>query len=185
MSRLGMVTGSAPVILVTFPDYDTEHPQHGGALTAHGYEMRIAPKRGARTEQQLLALSADVAGAIVSTDPFTRERPAQQSWPTSHRSCRCRYRLDRCSSGHRARRCHHDHARSKRRDGCRPCDRDDARPLAAHSRKRRGGSPRRVEPHRAAHTTDCYRAAQSAWSGMGTSAGWSLAGSPGSTSSYS
>jgi phosphoglycerate dehydrogenase-like enzyme len=73
MRRLGIVTGSAPVILITFPDYDTGHPQHGGALTAHGYEMRIAPKRGARSEEQLLALSADVAGAIVSTDPFTRD----------------------------------------------------------------------------------------------------------------
>lgn len=60
-------------MLVTFPDYDTDHPQHGGALTAAGYEIRIAPKRGARTPEELLALSADVAGAIVSTDPFTRD----------------------------------------------------------------------------------------------------------------
>ena len=73
MRRPPIVTGRAPVILITFPDYDTEHAQHGGALTAAGFEMRIAPKRGARSEQELLALSADVAGAIVSTDPFTRE----------------------------------------------------------------------------------------------------------------
>lgn len=73
MRRAGIVTGSTPVILVTFPDYDTEHPQHGGALTAAGYEMRIAPKRGARSAEDLLALSVDVSGAIVSTDPFTRQ----------------------------------------------------------------------------------------------------------------
>ena len=66
MRRPGIVTGKPPVILITFPYYDTEHPQHGGVLTAHGYEMRIAPKCGARSEEQLLALSADVAGAIVS-----------------------------------------------------------------------------------------------------------------------
>lgn len=73
MRRPPIDLGSAPVVLITFPDYDTEHPQHGGALTAAGYRMRIAPKRGARSEQELLALSVDVAGAIVSTDPFTRE----------------------------------------------------------------------------------------------------------------
>ncbi len=65
--------GKAPIVLITFPDYDTDHPQHGGALTAAGYTMRIAAKRGARSPEELLALSADVAGAIVSTDPFTRD----------------------------------------------------------------------------------------------------------------
>jgi phosphoglycerate dehydrogenase-like enzyme len=59
------------VVLVTFPDYDTEHPQLGGALTAAGCVMRVAPKRGARSPDQLLALCADATGAIVSTDPFT------------------------------------------------------------------------------------------------------------------
>jgi phosphoglycerate dehydrogenase-like enzyme len=65
--------GKAPIILITFPDYDTEHPQHGGALTAAGYTMRIAEKRGARSPEELLAFSAEAAGAIVSTDPFTRD----------------------------------------------------------------------------------------------------------------
>ena len=73
MRRPRNPSGDAPIVLVTFPDYDIDHPQHGGALTAAGYVMRIAPKRGARSEDELLALSADVAGAIVSTDPFTRE----------------------------------------------------------------------------------------------------------------
>jgi D-3-phosphoglycerate dehydrogenase / 2-oxoglutarate reductase len=73
MRRPRKSNGEAPIVLVTFPDYDTEHPEHGGALTAAGYLMRIAPKRGARSTEELLALSADVAGAICSTDPFTRD----------------------------------------------------------------------------------------------------------------
>ena len=73
MRRPGNADGEAPIVLITFPDFDTEHPQHGGALTAAGYTLRIAAKRGARSPAELLALSADVAGAIVSTDPFTRE----------------------------------------------------------------------------------------------------------------
>ena len=73
MRRPGNATGEAPIVLITFPDYDTEHPQHGGALTAAGYVMRIAPKRGLRSPEELLALSADVAAAIVSTDPFTAD----------------------------------------------------------------------------------------------------------------
>ncbi|MEY2583958.1 MAG: hypothetical protein QOE09_3807 [Ilumatobacteraceae bacterium] len=62
-----------PVVLVTFPDYDTENPAHGGALTAAGLEMRVAPKRGLRSPEELLALCSDAAGAIVSTDPFTAD----------------------------------------------------------------------------------------------------------------
>jgi D-3-phosphoglycerate dehydrogenase len=73
MRRPGNANGDAPIVLITFPDYDTAHPRHGGALTAAGYVMRIAPKRGLRSPDELLALSADAAGAIVSTDPFTPE----------------------------------------------------------------------------------------------------------------
>lgn len=69
-------------MLITFPDYDTEHSQLGGALTASGCVMRIAPKRGLRSPSQLLALCADAAAAIVSTDPFTcdvlRDSPGLQ-----------------------------------------------------------------------------------------------------------
>ena len=64
MRRRRIETGAAPIVLVTFPDYDTEHPQHGGALTAAGYVMRIAPKRGSRSPAELLALSHDVTGAM-------------------------------------------------------------------------------------------------------------------------
>lgn len=73
MRRRGIAAGEAPVVLITFPDYDTDHPELGGALTAAGCVMRIAPKRGLRSPAELLGLCADAAGAIVSTDPFTAE----------------------------------------------------------------------------------------------------------------
>jgi phosphoglycerate dehydrogenase-like enzyme len=71
--RPGSSDGEAPIVLVTFPDYDVDGPQHGGAFTAAGVKMRIAAKRGARSTDELLALCHDAAGAIASTDPFTRE----------------------------------------------------------------------------------------------------------------
>jgi phosphoglycerate dehydrogenase-like enzyme len=71
--RRGIAAGEAPVVLITFPDYDTDHPELGGALTAAGCVMRVAPKRGLRSPDELLALCADAAGAIVSTDPFTAD----------------------------------------------------------------------------------------------------------------
>jgi phosphoglycerate dehydrogenase-like enzyme len=71
--RRGTAAGEAPVVLITFPDYDTDHIELGGALTAAGCVMRIAPKRGLRSPGELLALCADASGAIVSTDPFTAD----------------------------------------------------------------------------------------------------------------
>jgi phosphoglycerate dehydrogenase-like enzyme len=71
--RRGSVPSGAPIVLVTFPDYDMESPDIGGALTAAGCEIRIAAKRGARSPAELLALCADASGAIVSTDPFTAD----------------------------------------------------------------------------------------------------------------
>ncbi len=73
MRRRGIAAGGAPIVLITFPDYDTDHPELGGALAAAGCVMRLAPKRGLRAPGDLLALCADAAGAIVSTDPFTAD----------------------------------------------------------------------------------------------------------------
>lgn len=72
-ARRRRAVDGAPVVLVTFPDYDTEHPDHGGALTAAGCVMRIAAKRGVRSPAELLVLCADASAAIVSTDPFTAD----------------------------------------------------------------------------------------------------------------
>jgi phosphoglycerate dehydrogenase-like enzyme len=56
---------------VTFTDFPVDHPSAGGALTAAGLELRLAPKLGPRSEAELAALLPGVVGAIVSTDPFT------------------------------------------------------------------------------------------------------------------
>ena len=64
---------AAPIVLVTWPDYDVDHPALGGALTAAGLELRLAPKLGARTPDELADLLGGAVGAIVSTDPFTAD----------------------------------------------------------------------------------------------------------------
>jgi phosphoglycerate dehydrogenase-like enzyme len=60
-------------VLVTFPDYDTRHPSIGGALTAAGLDIRLAPKRGPRSPSELIELLDGAIGAIASTDPFSAD----------------------------------------------------------------------------------------------------------------
>lgn len=67
-----MVEGH-PEVLVTWPDYDAEDPELGGALTDAGCQLRLAPKRGAREAAQVKEMAASAAGAIVSIDPFDAE----------------------------------------------------------------------------------------------------------------
>jgi phosphoglycerate dehydrogenase-like enzyme len=64
---------AAKTVLVTWPDYDMDDPRLGRALLDAGLEVRLEPKRGARTPEQLSALLDGVVGAIVSTDPFTAD----------------------------------------------------------------------------------------------------------------
>jgi phosphoglycerate dehydrogenase-like enzyme len=59
-----------PEVLVTWPDYDTEDPELGGALTAAGCRLRLEPRLGARDAAQVRAMAEEAAGAIVSIDPF-------------------------------------------------------------------------------------------------------------------
>jgi len=58
-------------VLVTWPDYDMDDPELGRALLAAGLDVRLEPKRGARTPDQLAPMLDGVIGAVVSTDPFT------------------------------------------------------------------------------------------------------------------
>ncbi|MDQ0473999.1 phosphoglycerate dehydrogenase [Labrys wisconsinensis] len=58
-------------IFVSWPGYSADDPETGGRLVAAGHELILAPKLGARSEDELIALSGDAVGAIVSTDPFT------------------------------------------------------------------------------------------------------------------
>jgi phosphoglycerate dehydrogenase-like enzyme len=57
-------------VLVTWPDYDLDADDLGGALRRAGLEIRLAPKRGDRTPSQMAELVGAAAAAIVSTDPF-------------------------------------------------------------------------------------------------------------------
>ena len=58
-------------ILVTWPDFDVAGADTGRRLTAAGHGLRLAPKVGRRSPEDLNRLLDGVAGAIVSTDPFT------------------------------------------------------------------------------------------------------------------
>src|SRR6476659_4700624 len=58
-------------ILVTWPDYDAVDV--GAALRDAGLAVRLAPKLGRRSPEELRALACKAAGAIVSTDPFDAE----------------------------------------------------------------------------------------------------------------
>lgn len=60
-------------MLVTFTAFDPEHPQVGGALTAAGLDIRLAPRLGHRTEAELIELLDGAVGAIASIDPFTAD----------------------------------------------------------------------------------------------------------------
>lgn len=60
-------------VLVTWPDFAIEHERLGGALRDNGLAIKLAPKLGARSSQELRCLAEGAAAAIVSTDPFDAE----------------------------------------------------------------------------------------------------------------
>jgi phosphoglycerate dehydrogenase-like enzyme len=57
-------------VVVTWPDYDADGEQTGGALARAGLSVRLAPKLGARSASEVGRLVRGAVGAIVSTDPF-------------------------------------------------------------------------------------------------------------------
>jgi phosphoglycerate dehydrogenase-like enzyme len=66
LSREGR--SSALEVLVTWPDY--EAAGSGAALAAAGLDVRLEPKRGSRSTEQMCELVGNAVAAIVSTDPF-------------------------------------------------------------------------------------------------------------------
>lgn len=60
-----------PTIFVSWPGYAADDAETGAKLVAAGYALRLEPKLGARTDDELIALMDGAVGAIVSTDPFT------------------------------------------------------------------------------------------------------------------
>ncbi len=57
-------------VVVTWPDYDADGEQTGGALARAGLSVRLEPKLGARSPSEVGRLVRNAVGAIVSTDPF-------------------------------------------------------------------------------------------------------------------
>jgi phosphoglycerate dehydrogenase-like enzyme len=57
-------------VLVTWPNYDDNGDSFGRTLRDAGLTLRLAPKLGSRSPEELRELAADAAAAIVSTDPF-------------------------------------------------------------------------------------------------------------------
>jgi phosphoglycerate dehydrogenase-like enzyme len=63
---------SPGVVLVTWPGFDPDDGHTGKQLRRRGLEVRIAPKVGARTPEEMPGLLRGAVAAIVSTDPFDR-----------------------------------------------------------------------------------------------------------------
>jgi phosphoglycerate dehydrogenase-like enzyme len=63
--------GFAPAeVLVTWLGYDEADPHTGARLRDAGWALRLAPRTGERTPDDVAALARHAVGAIVSTDPF-------------------------------------------------------------------------------------------------------------------
>src|SRR5436190_23485296 len=63
--------------LITWMNFDPSDPSTGGLLSAAGLELRLAPKKGARTPAEVRKLVRGCVAAIVSTDPFDASVLAQ------------------------------------------------------------------------------------------------------------
>lgn len=59
-----------PQVVVTWPSFDVQGPTTGSRLTAAGCDIVLAPKTGARSPDELVAILGDAVGVIASTDPF-------------------------------------------------------------------------------------------------------------------
>ncbi len=116
---------SRPIVLVTFPDYDTQHEAIGGALTSAGLEIRLAPKRGPRSPAELSDL-LDRRGRRDRVDRSVHGRgDAGGGRPARRRPRRGRGRHRRCRSRIRSRHPGRHHARGQRPVGRRSHDRPD------------------------------------------------------------
>ena len=64
--------GDRGEVLVTWVGYDAAGPATGARLREAGLRVRLAPKLGARTPDEVAALAAGAVAASVSTAPFDR-----------------------------------------------------------------------------------------------------------------
>jgi phosphoglycerate dehydrogenase-like enzyme len=67
------MTGDGPgTVVVTYPAFDEDDPRTGGALRAAGLEIRLEPRVGERSPEEVLRFMAEATAGVVSTDPFDR-----------------------------------------------------------------------------------------------------------------
>jgi phosphoglycerate dehydrogenase-like enzyme len=65
-----MSASSRGVVVATFPRFDLDDAGSAGILRDAGLEIRLAPKIGPRSTEDVRTLLAGATAAIVSTDPF-------------------------------------------------------------------------------------------------------------------
>ena len=58
-------------VFVSWPDYSIDDPETGARLVKGGFEPVLWPRRGARSEQELIGMLKGCIAAIASADPFT------------------------------------------------------------------------------------------------------------------
>jgi phosphoglycerate dehydrogenase-like enzyme len=64
--------GDRGEVVVTWPGFDADGPEAGARLRAAGLRVRLAPKTGPRTSDEVGRIVSGAVAAIVSTDPFDR-----------------------------------------------------------------------------------------------------------------
>jgi phosphoglycerate dehydrogenase-like enzyme len=57
-------------VVVTYPGFDPDDPEVGGVLRDAGLEVRMEPKLGERSPEQLIDVLGDAVGAVAAADPF-------------------------------------------------------------------------------------------------------------------
>ncbi len=57
-------------VVVTWPVYDRQGPSTGALLQAAGLGIRLHPRTGNRTAEELIEILGEAVGVIASTDPF-------------------------------------------------------------------------------------------------------------------
>lgn len=58
-------------VFVSWPDYSIDDPETGARLVKGEFEPVLWPRRGARSEDELIAMLKGCIAAIASADPFT------------------------------------------------------------------------------------------------------------------
>lgn len=61
---------TAPTVVVTWPTFDVDDPVTGRRLVEAGFRIRLEPRTGPRSTDEVARIVGDAFGVIASTDPF-------------------------------------------------------------------------------------------------------------------